>query len=448
MLSRITLKLLDHLRPYQVVYMMLFSVYGVWANMHIGSYIRVFAAIYLVMSVGSLFVLLPAFRRALFHVNDPLREHRLAGKPLSLFGTRVYTYIVLPIFLVALLQVFSAISGALLQFHQSNVQPSPHPQDFIVPVFAGMEEVWRWSMIVTVLVCGRFLFRSRWKNRYIRLVWLLFAIVASSVGFGSGHIMEFHSDRLGALALFSVLGILLAFYALLTGRILLVMCVHVLYDLWVTILAASHGHHQLFGLLIYISLLLAPICTLIWRQSLVCMKRPLADDVRLVYTRADSVSIFDSESNRIRHVFRRRKLCFIDHIGSTAVGEMIGDDSIDIQVSVRAVKLTRSERREIEELGYRVYGRVGVRGRIFLRKTGEPNVHVHLVEVMGPFAHASLRLKSYLNTFGVARNEWQEAKRELVDHGSTKLRTYIDAKQDPLMRLIDESYRTHPSTDH
>lgn len=419
---------------------MVFAVYGVLANLYSGPEQQLLSVIYLVICAGSLLFLLPVFRRSLFRMNDPLRERRLTGKPLVLCLTRLYIYVILPIFFVAFLQLFSAIGSQFLQFNQSNVQPSPGINDYITPFLAGFEEIWRWSMIGIVVILFRFVLRSWWRWPAVRATVFVVAIVASSIGFGSGHILEFATGRPEALILFSGLGVLLAFIALLTGRILLCICVHISYDLWVTILASVHGHDQVFSVILYIALLLAPMVTALWYKPLYRMTRPLNDDVRLRPYTSDWIRAFDEESNKLRKVFARRRVLYIDHVGSTSILHAEGDDSVDIQVCVRKLKLYRGERRALEKLDYAVFGRVGVKHRIFARKSGCPNVHLHLVEAMGPFAHASFQLRNRLTHDDTLRADWTAAKESYVATGHTGLRAYIEAKRDALVCLIERSY--------
>ncbi|MFB5188947.1 hypothetical protein [Alicyclobacillus fastidiosus] len=258
------------LRPWQMVYMMFFAAFGTFANLYNGpdAVLQLTSDVYLLMSVGSLFALLPNFRRSLFREGDPLRGHRLRGGIFAKLGWRLYVYVILPAFFIALVQTFSALISSLISFGQSNVPEHPHLGDYLVALFAGTEELWRWSMIGTVLVVFYACCRTLWHRPSVRAIAFTLAFVLSSLSFGAGHILEFQTHRLRALFLFSGLGALLALMTVVTGRILLIMCVHMLYDVWVTYLSSSSGHDATLGLLIYTALLAGPIVTWVWRRNI------------------------------------------------------------------------------------------------------------------------------------------------------------------------------------
>lgn len=268
------------LRSWQVVYMIVFAVYATCANLYVGPMDQPVGDIYLLMSVASLFIVLPNFRRSLFRSSDPLRNHSLSGAPFAKFGWRVYLYILVPAFFVALLQSFSAVMSLFLQFNQTNVSSSPTIGDYVTACAAGMEEVWRWSMIGAVVVILRGLLRRIWSKPIVRATGFSIAFGMSSLAFGAGHILEFDVHRLRAWLLFSGLGALLALMTIVTGRILLVICVHIAYDLWITYLSSVSGPLALIGALIYIALLVAPLVTLLWRRSLFRTESGLADPAR------------------------------------------------------------------------------------------------------------------------------------------------------------------------
>ncbi|GEO24342.1 hypothetical protein AAC03nite_01270 [Alicyclobacillus acidoterrestris] len=266
------------LRPWQIAYMVLFAVFGTLANLYNGSDITVLimcSYVYILLSIGSLGVLLPHFRRTLFRKGDPLRRHGRTRRGLVAgMAWRLYLYILVPAFFIAILEAFSAIISVLIRFGQSNVPNQPGVLDYLTGVLAGTEEMWRWSMIGTVLVVLHMLSRQMWHRASVRAVAFTIAFGLSSLSFGAGHILEFETHRLRALFLFSGLGALLALMTIITGRIVLVMCVHMLYDIWVTYLAGADEHTgTVFGLMLYVALLVAPLVTLLWRRHIFSRSR-------------------------------------------------------------------------------------------------------------------------------------------------------------------------------
>ncbi|WAH38269.1 GrpB family protein [Alicyclobacillus dauci] len=440
--TTIPVHLAKDLRPWQVVYMICFAVFGTFANLYVGppTLEQVFSLVYLLISAASLFIVLPNFRRVLFRKYDPLRTHRFSGAPVALTGTRIYLYILIPMCFVAVLQTFSAISSSFLQFDQTNVSSQPQVQDYITPVLAGMEEVWRWCMIGTVIVIGRMICRRWWSIPSVRGTIFTIAVIASSLGFGSGHIMEFTSHRFRALLLFSGLGAILALMTVITGRILLVMCVHIAYDLWVTVLSTVGGNDVVLGIILYIALLLAPLATIIWRKRLFRWVADREDVVRLEPYNESWPGMYAEEAEQLQTVFRRRKPFQMNHIGSTAVPGMVANACIDIQVGLQRPKLRGRERRHLERIGYEVIGTRGVFGRLLLRKGSTPPIHLHIVEAYGPLAHSNIRIRDYLRVHPDDAMSFGDAKVQIVQDGVTDLPSYTNKKKPLFKWLIHATY--------
>jgi membrane protease YdiL (CAAX protease family) len=263
--------LASDMRPWQVIYMIVFAVYSAIANLTIApeNLQAAMVWLYLLFSLGSVAIVLPGLRRSLFRINDPLRNPRFSRPWGTRFWWRLYLYVLVPLFFIALLQTFSAIGSAFLQFDQSNVSQKPTILDYVGALLAGTEEIWRWSMIATVLVVSRLFLGRLWERTGTPQIIFFIALCLSSLAFGSAHILEFTKDRLGALILFSGLGLILALMTVVTGRILLVMFVHIGYDLWVTMLSATTSSSSVVWIsIVYLALLGTPIVTLIWRRQI------------------------------------------------------------------------------------------------------------------------------------------------------------------------------------
>ncbi|WP_067620949.1 CPBP family glutamic-type intramembrane protease [Alicyclobacillus acidiphilus] len=253
------------LRTWQIVYMVVFAVFSTLANLDNGVGAIWLGLLYILLSIGSLIVLLPHFRRTLFRPDDPLRSGRLSG--IARVAWSLYLYIAFPLAAIGFLQLFSAVTGMFLQFNESNVSSNPSIADYLVAVVAGLEELWRWSMVGTVIVVLRRLLHSKWHLRSTRTAAFATGFVMSSLAFGAGHIFEFQSHLVRAWLLFSLLGAVLALFTIITGRIVLTMAIHSGYDLWITWISSPHTNGSLAGLMLVVLLAVAMI-TLIFRKAI------------------------------------------------------------------------------------------------------------------------------------------------------------------------------------
>lgn len=438
--TEIPRRLGEERQPLRTIYMCFFAVFGTLANLYVGRLQGVVALVYLIVSVGSLAIVLPFFRRSLFRKADPLYTHRLSGAPWSLTGWRIYLYFIVPACFVAIIQSFSTLIGLFLEFNQSNVPTQPSVNDYITPFLAGTEEIWRWSMIGTVVLIGRLVMRRSWENGKVRGAVFTVAFVLSSVSFGAGHILEFSRDRLQALLLFSMLGALLALMTIVTGRILLVMCTHIAYDLWVTALAHVHGYQAALGLLVYVVLLLAPVVTLIWHRRLFDVSPTWRERVTLSAHQATWQEDYQAVAQELGAVFCRRKKLHVDHVGSTSVPGLLARPIIDVQVGVSSPRLKRRERKQLTRLGYEVCGTVYVRDRLDLRRRQGQAVNVYLVEAYGKIAHANIQIREYLLSEPRIAAEYAALKQRVLADGCLREDSYINAKRPFIAKLLQDIY--------
>jgi membrane protease YdiL (CAAX protease family) len=101
-----------------------------------------------------------------------------------------------------------------------------------------LEEYWRWSMIITVLLLVKWIFRRQWKHsRRFRNAAFVLAILISSLVFGLAHYQEFSHYKSLSYIVLGTMGLLLALAAIITRRFLVAVALHYVYDL----LAISNG---------------------------------------------------------------------------------------------------------------------------------------------------------------------------------------------------------------
>ncbi|CAM3690255.1 CPBP family intramembrane glutamic endopeptidase [Alicyclobacillus pomorum] len=117
-----------------------------------------------------------------------------------------------------------------------------------------LEEYWRWSMIITVLLLVKWIFRRQWeRSRKLRNAGFVLAILISSLVFGMAHYQEFSHYKSLSYIVLGTMGLLLALAAIITRRFLVAVALHYVYDL----LAISNGFDFLQIYLLVIAAILA-----------------------------------------------------------------------------------------------------------------------------------------------------------------------------------------------
>lgn len=427
-------RLVAEMRAWQVGYALVFAAFSTFANLFDGGQVLWIAEAYLGLSALSLLVLLPSLRRALFHTWDPLRSRILMRRPLARMATRCYLYVWTPFAFMGCLELTADAASVALRFNQTNVASHVTWVDYAVSVVAGLEEMWRWSCVIAVIAILRMILRRWWNVPAVRLGTLFVAILLSALAFGSGHILEFAHERLQAWYMFSCLGLVLAIMAILTGRILLVMAVHTLYDAWVTWLSTQNTF--IAGVLTVASFV-ALLCwiglALIRRQFGFRPPRACRVPVSLTEVSTRHLLAFEREREQISRVFHRRVYCSIRHIGTTTIEGAIANDAIDILVLLRRSALHNEEWHDLENCGYQFCGTAGVKGRLLWMRSADeawPAVHLQIVKSGNRYSRSAIAWTQRLQSQQDVLQYWESEKERWVRQLHRKtLDQYMEGKR-------------------
>lgn len=429
-------RLVRNIGAWRIGYMMCFAVYATIANLDTSPNAAWVAWGYILLSVFALIVVLPHIRRVLFRTWDPLRSRMYVGKPVALLKWRLYLYILTPIAFIALLELFSILESLFLQFTQTNVSTKAGVMDYVIALLAGLEELWRWSMIGTVVIVCRWLTGDSWRHGRVRAAAFTLAVILSSLAFGAGHILEFSHSRLQAWYLFSGLGLLLALMAVVTGRILLVIAVHSGYDLWITWVSSTSAPTELWALLMY-GVLVLWIAVVATRRHFGF--RPPAqalESVVLSDLPADWSELFAIERHALNRVFANRAMVHIRHIGATALPFGTANGVIDILVELSRPRVTPEEHAQLERLGYQFCGNAGIKGRLYWIKNDEVRCHLQIVKAGGRLAKTAVDFTNLLRSRDDLLQEYSFVKRQLVAQGFADWASYTEAKRPAVEDLL------------
>ncbi|MDR6121563.1 membrane protease YdiL (CAAX protease family) [Bacillus sp. SLBN-46] len=109
--------------------------------------------------------------------------------------------------------------------------------DLYADTLAGLEEVWRLSYMILILIVFKKLFPKRW-NSGRRDLFLMLSLFLTSILFGVDHTLDTEqpwSIRIGAIVTFANMGLLFGLILLWTRNLWVTVLVHSLYDITATL---------------------------------------------------------------------------------------------------------------------------------------------------------------------------------------------------------------------
>ena len=150
---------------------------------------------------------------------------------------------------------------------------------------------------------------------------------------------------------------------------------------------------------------------------------------------------FQLEAKRLRKKLRQR-VGQIEHIGSTAIPEMIAKPIIDLMASVDDLEEARSLISDIETLGY-TYGEndeISDRHYFTLRlQDGIATHHLSLAEQNSTFWTEHILFRDYLVAHPKSRQEYANLKRRLaIKHAGDRI-AYVEAKTEFIVRVLERA---------
>jgi GrpB-like predicted nucleotidyltransferase (UPF0157 family) len=128
----------------------------------------------------------------------------------------------------------------------------------------------------------------------------------------------------------------------------------------------------------------------------------------------------------------------IEHIGSTAVQDLMAKPIIDLMLGLERYPPTTEFIAKLESLSYESLGEAGVPGRMYFRShVGEP-INLHLVSIGGEHWQKNLAFRELLKAEPVYRKRYEQAKIEIVEAGHATLLEYSAAKSAVIDELLSK----------
>ena len=152
--------------------------------------------------------------------------------------------------------------------------------------------------------------------------------------------------------------------------------------------------------------------------------------VRLVEHEPGWAALFASEAS----VIRRRVgdiIVDVQHVGSTAVAELLAKPILDIAIAVSAPDAVPLVADRLRDAGYLDRGSAGRNGGHLLVKEAAPDVrtvHVHVVDLTDPQWGDYIRFRDTLREDDAIRRAYHELKRELAETCGNDRQVYTAGK--------------------
>jgi GrpB-like predicted nucleotidyltransferase (UPF0157 family) len=126
----------------------------------------------------------------------------------------------------------------------------------------------------------------------------------------------------------------------------------------------------------------------------------------------------------------------IQHIGSTAVADLIAKPIIDIMIGVAAYPPPTSLIERLRQIGYECLGEAGVPERLYFRRRAVDSFNVHVSLIGGRHWLNNLSFRDLLRSEPAARRRYEAAKLDAIRAGHNMLLAYSNAKSTVTMELI------------
>ena len=150
---------------------------------------------------------------------------------------------------------------------------------------------------------------------------------------------------------------------------------------------------------------------------------------------------FRLEAKRLRERLRQR-IGQIEHIGSTAVPELIAKPIIDLMASVDNFEEARSLVPDIEALGYTHGEKDEIPDRHYFAlrlQDGTATHHLSLAERHSQFWAQQILFRDYLRANPKSRQEYANLKQRLaVKHAGNRLE-YVEGKTEFITRVLERA---------
>lgn len=160
---------------------------------------------------------------------------------------------------------------------------------------------------------------------------------------------------------------------------------------------------------------------------------------------------FDENKKKYKYEEKRLKCVLgedvlIEHVGSTAIPDMVGKNIIDILVGAKDEREFEEFKFKIKEMGY--FPSTGSANNIYQffasreEETGDGDVHIHLVIDDTKRYRDFIVLRNYLLNNCDEAKAYAQCKLDILQNITSDRRTYRNVKSDYVTKLIERAYKS------
>jgi GrpB-like predicted nucleotidyltransferase (UPF0157 family) len=128
----------------------------------------------------------------------------------------------------------------------------------------------------------------------------------------------------------------------------------------------------------------------------------------------------------------------IEHIGSTAVPQLMAKPIIDIMIGITNYPPSNKLLTILSSIGYTSFGEAGVPERVYLTKRGPKNFNLALVTFGGSHWQRNLKFRNYLRQNPDVCHQYEEIKQAALETGAQELLSYSSFKNKFLNSVFEK----------
>lgn len=163
--------------------------------------------------------------------------------------------------------------------------------------------------------------------------------------------------------------------------------------------------------------------------------RKLDEEIRLECYNEGWTRWYEEEVDRVSPLFHSP---VFEHIGSTAVPELVAKPIVDIMVGLPSLDLRADQVKTLEGLGYIHFGALS-EGRLFAAKRGIRCFNLQMVVKEGGEWKEKLAFRDYLRLNPEKVREYGNARLEALRAGKVTLLEYHRCKQSVVCTILEEA---------
>ena len=147
-------------------------------------------------------------------------------------------------------------------------------------------------------------------------------------------------------------------------------------------------------------------------------------------------TLYEKEVEKIKNVIGDFVID-IQHIGSTAIPNIVAKPIIDIAVMLSSLDKAKDLIKPLGNLGYNYDESASSSERYFFRK-GEPTqYHLSLTALNVSFWHRQILFRDYLVNHPPLAKEYEKLKLEMIEKDPTGRKDYLNAKSSFVQRVLE-----------